>query len=161
MILADLHDGKRFWKRETRTYSLTSGPRSPTKIECSGPRSSRLECVSHTRLHIQPRSLPSISQATARCPVQLEWPVGVGYDGAVESQGLGGSLSALKIDEAVAGIAAGDQYVLVDVSETRKGRLTRKICRGSSSRSLARPCCTILYAQNSHRSTVQARPSCI
>jgi len=43
MILADLHDGKRLWKRETRTYSFTSGPRSPTKMEYSGPRSSRLE----------------------------------------------------------------------------------------------------------------------
>ena len=39
MILADLQDGYLFWKRETRTYSLTSGPRSPTKMECSGPRS--------------------------------------------------------------------------------------------------------------------------
>ena len=40
MIFADLHDGKRAWKRETRTNSLTSGPRSPTKMENSGPRSS-------------------------------------------------------------------------------------------------------------------------
>lgn len=40
MILADLQDGNRLWKRETRTYSLTSGPRSPTKILYSGPRSS-------------------------------------------------------------------------------------------------------------------------
>lgn len=42
MILADLHDGKRLWKSETKTYSLTSGPRSPTKMEYSGVRSSRL-----------------------------------------------------------------------------------------------------------------------
>ena len=43
MILADLHEGKRLWNKETRTYSLTSGPRSPTKMENSGPRSSRLQ----------------------------------------------------------------------------------------------------------------------
>lgn len=49
MILADLQVGKRFWNRETRTYSLTSGPRSPTKIEYSGPRSSRLHSVSITK----------------------------------------------------------------------------------------------------------------
>ena len=27
-----------FWKREKKTYSLNSGPRSPTEIGCSGPR---------------------------------------------------------------------------------------------------------------------------
>ena len=47
MIFADLHVGNRFWKRDTNTNSLTSGPRSPTKIECSGPRSSRLGSVSN------------------------------------------------------------------------------------------------------------------
>ena len=46
MILADLQEGNRFWNNETRTYSLTSGPRSPTKMECSGPRSSRLDILS-------------------------------------------------------------------------------------------------------------------
>ena len=40
MILADLQEGNRLWKSETRTYSLTSGPRSPTKMLYSGPRSS-------------------------------------------------------------------------------------------------------------------------
>lgn len=40
MIFALLQLAKRLWKSETRTYSLTSGPRSPTKIENSGPRSS-------------------------------------------------------------------------------------------------------------------------
>lgn len=42
MILADLHEGNLAWKREWSTYSFTSGPKSPTKIEYSGPRSSRL-----------------------------------------------------------------------------------------------------------------------
>ena len=42
MIFADLQDGNLFWNSETNTYSFTSGPRSPTKMEYSGPRSSRL-----------------------------------------------------------------------------------------------------------------------
>src|ERR1700712_4845383 len=46
MILADLQDLNLFWNKESKTYSLTSGPRSPTKMENSGPRSSRLRSAS-------------------------------------------------------------------------------------------------------------------
>src|SRR5271170_1397393 len=41
MILADLQDWYLTWKRETSMYSVTSGPRSPTKMLNSGPLSSR------------------------------------------------------------------------------------------------------------------------
>jgi len=57
MILADLQDGNRLWNIETKTYSLTSGPRSPTKIENSGPRSSRLTLVSEELGYIISRLL--------------------------------------------------------------------------------------------------------
>src|ERR1700734_3836263 len=69
IILADLQDGKRLWKRETRTNSLTSGPRSPTKMEYSGPRSSRLERVSGYKT----QSLVMTNLRSARPPPEAQF----------------------------------------------------------------------------------------
>ena len=115
MILALLHDGKRFWNKETRTNSLTSGPRSPTKMECSAGRSSRLyEESASTELMIvmigvdcvKMKKIPSILKTTARGPVQLKWPVGARDRLPIASQRLGSCSRAREINEAIAGIAA-------------------------------------------------------
>ena len=50
--------------------------------------------------------LPSVSEATARSPVQLEGAVGVWNELATQSNGFVGSLGGSKVNEAVASIAA-------------------------------------------------------
>src|ERR1700712_307569 len=69
MILADLHDGNLFWNSECRTYSLTSGPRSPPKMENSGPRSSLLlimlvtdKCLDDVLTYLRSASPPPDAQ---------------------------------------------------------------------------------------------------
>lgn len=87
MILALLHEGKRDWNSDTKTNSLTSGPRSPTKMLYSGPRSS-LKGVSQQAApestdHDAWEHLPTINKTTARRPVELEDLVGVGNRGTI------------------------------------------------------------------------------
>lgn len=109
MILADLHDGKRDWNKETRTNSLTSGPRSPTKMEYSGPRSS-LRCrlakpryIAELFISCEGAVLPSVSEPTARGPVKLEWSVAIRDLATIQLESLGGSLRGLEINEAISG----------------------------------------------------------
>jgi len=49
----------------------------------------------------------AVGKAATRCPVQLELAVAVGNALAVELEGLGGSIGAFKINEAVASVASG------------------------------------------------------
>ena len=107
MIFADLQDGKRLWKSETRTYSLTSGPRSPTKIEYSGERSSLVARQKNSG-KMEVLCLPSISQSASTGPVELELTLRVWHRLTIELQRLGRSLRRRKINEAVAGIAAAN-----------------------------------------------------
>jgi hypothetical protein len=61
MILADLQEGKRDWKRDTRTNSFTSGPRSPTKMLYSGPRLSLADTMSEQMRNKRPRKTYRLS----------------------------------------------------------------------------------------------------
>ena len=82
MILADLQDGKRDWKRDTRTYSFTSGPRSPTKMEYSGPRSSLVErSVSNCRVMASERGLKEAAKGEKAEPVEVVAMARRGFDG--------------------------------------------------------------------------------
>ena len=76
-------------------------------------------------------SLPAISQAAAGGPVELEGTVGVRNELAVEAQGLGRSVRAGKVNEAVSGVTAA-QISLRDNTPPPILALTRRICRGSS-----------------------------
>src|SRR5688572_33080946 len=127
MILADLHDGKRAWNRETSTYSLTSGPRSPTKMLYSGPRSS-LSCMSvyHNNCRDSITNVPTIHKTTARCPVKLELARRVGHRSSVERESLVSSLRSSKFDEAVASVARKSQF---PISNRKVMRLTQSSCR--------------------------------
>lgn len=111
MILADLQDGKRDWKSETSTNSLTSGPRSPTKMLYSGPRSSLRLIVSFPAFarscEGEKANIPTINQTATASPVELEHARGVGDRSARESKSLGSCLRAVELDEAVASVAAG------------------------------------------------------
>ena len=112
MIFADLHEAKRLWKSETRTNSLTSGPRSPTKIEYSGPRSSRLiyhEFSHHKSLareQVQTVYIPSIGEPSTGGPVQLKRSASVGNHLAIQAECLGRGFRGGKIDEAISGITS-------------------------------------------------------
>jgi hypothetical protein len=109
MILADLQDAYLFWKSDMRTNSVTSGPRSPTKMENSGPRSSRL--LLGVLAQFMVRSLgylssPAIGKTATRGPVQLEGAVGVGDQGATQLERLLSCSGSIEINEAVSSIAA-------------------------------------------------------
>ena len=113
MIFADLHEGKRPWKSETRTNSLTSGPRSPTKIENSGPRSSlrqtleetvQTQYTKSTKINNTLENLPTIDKSATRSPVELEGTARVGNLGTVEGKSLLRSLRGAELDEAIARI---------------------------------------------------------
>lgn len=95
---------------------MTSGPRSPTKIENSGPRSS-LNCIGQSlpgrNKGCERGNEPSVNQAAAGSPVQLEVStVGAGNRSAVQGQGLVGGFGGGKLDKAVAGVAEVRQSVI-------------------------------------------------
>jgi hypothetical protein len=49
---------------------------------------------------------PSVSETAATSPVQLEGPVGVGDELAIERERLSRSFSARKVNEAISSVAA-------------------------------------------------------
>jgi hypothetical protein len=107
-ILADLQEIKRARKSETNTYSLTSGPRSPTKIEYSGQRLSLYLLVDvykrrgHRSWGLWIGFWPSISESTTEGPVKLDGTWGVWKDWTIKRKCFCRGGRRRKVNKAVA-----------------------------------------------------------
>lgn len=60
-------------------------------------------------------TLPSVRQPTSRCPIQLERTARIRDNLAIVGKRICRGLRALKINEAITGVAAVDQYALAEV----------------------------------------------
>lgn len=72
-------------------------------------------------------SVPSVSQAAAGGPVELERASGVRNGSSVESQGLGGGGRGREIDETVAGIASTTNIRSSSIEKTASIYLPREL----------------------------------